>query len=632
LILDTDSQTKLWHQMNFDIHRIGVIVGYSAIANQLVQYIEDLNAYSSVDCFGIIIDDEMNNHKEWLEKHYPDVPFLCFLTDECEKIALFDAVIIPESNQQIYQNIPSTTIKIGLPHGTDVSIESTLCGYGGGFAFDYILGAKKQPKLAVHKYINSFPALMRLHKHSFVSEIPFGFPKLDKFFNVVSKQTQPKKSIIYHISLLSVEEPWVVDNLFDTLKTLLDEFPKYKIVFRVHDFNREHPNVIKCINLGQKYQNFHYSDADSYIDDYAIGALMITHREYYNHLFDLATGCPTVVYKLDPEYALRYEHDERYFKTDKEHFIAVLNHALNNQFDISIEIRRQRCLSAGIFNPGSSVDYLVDNLANIIRGHVLPEWTTYYLNEGTSKGIDFKLRQLIASNRQFGTFAMFYAAMTKYSALSLLLLAESFIRNTTIKEYYYPLAFAAFYQLVQHEDFRGISAHSRYWWDVRGKFAFEFCFDAIQKGEINLTPQLKWLSEHYQVSAETADDLTDVVCGEVKIFSFYDGSDVKCEDVIFYGAGAFTGLMLLSNEDKSKFNPVAIFDNDEVKQNTLFMGIPVLSPAELKNYPQNIILGSQGSVIEIVNSLIVNIGVKNQLYGFVSDPINHLLLKLLNKN
>tara|TARA_R110002167_G_scaffold126730_3_gene307738 strand:+ start:12196 stop:14094 length:1899 start_codon:yes stop_codon:yes gene_type:complete len=632
LISGIGLQKKYWKKLDSNIYKIGVIVEYSAIANQLIQYIEDLNEYSSVDSIGIIVDDENNIHRQWFEKHYPEVPFLFCRRDECKEIDLLDVIVIPESNKSIYEYIPSKITRIGLPHGTDVPIESTLCVYGGGFYFDYVLGARKQPKLTTQKYINSFPAVMRLHQQPFVSELPFGFPKLDKFFNAVSKLTGPKKAIIYHLSLLSVEEYWVVDVIFETLKTLLDEFPDKTIIFRVHHFNNKHPKVIECLNLGRGYSNFYYSDADSYIDDYARGAVMVTHREYYNHLFDLATGCPTIVYKLDPSYSLQYGHDGRYFTTDKIHFIDVLNQALNSRFDTSEGCRKKRCLAAGIYNPGASFDYLVDNIEHIVSGQVLPEWTTYFLNEGTSKDVDFKLRQLIVSNRPFGPFAMAFGVMANHSALSLLLLAENYIRNSNVREYYYPLGFTAFYKLVHHEDFDLLSVESKVWWKIRGEVAFEFCCDAIDNGEISVTHELMWLRDHYQVSIESVEEINDVVRNDLKIINFYDGSNVQCGDILFYGAGAFTESIILSNQCNRNFNPIAIFDGDELKQNSLFMGIPVFHPDKIEYFSQDIIIGSQGSVTEIVNSLIINKNVKNKLFGFVNDPINNFLLNLLAKN
>lgn len=601
---------------------------YSPIANQLVQYIEELNEYSSIECVGVVLADEMNNHQAWFEDNYPDVPFLCCSKEESEQLSILDAIIIPESNRSIYEYIPSSITKIGLPHGTDIPIEATLCLYGGGFYFDYILSARKQPDVKLEKYSNNFPAPMRLHKLPFVCQLPFGFPKLDKFFNVVTKNKKIKKSIIYHISLLSIEEGWVAEYLFETLKTLLNEFPDHKIVFRVHHFNIDDPKVVRCIDMGNSYPNFYYSDADSYIDDYADGAVMVTHREYYNHLFDLATGCPTVLYKKNDYYIMQYEHNERYFSANKSNFVAVLNLTLNVDFDTSIEARKQRCLDAGIYNPGGSLDYFVSNLKHIVNGETLPEWTVNHLNKGSLEEINFKLRQIIVSNRPFGPFAMANAVMMNYSALSLLLLAESFLRQPGLKSYYYLFGLQYFYQLIHHDDFNTVLMEAEYWWTTKGMPALEFCFEAMRNGEISPMSDLSWLREHYQVSTKSTDKMKVEAIDEFKFINLYNDSYIKDNEIVLYGAGEFCERIIMWNKRVKIFKPIAIIDGDKSKQNTVFCDIPVIPPSQLNEYFQDIVICSQGSFFDIINFLKGN-SFQNRLFGFVDEPINVLLLNLV---
>lgn len=631
MVVGIERQKILWEEMALGVYKIGVIVNYKAYAHQLTQYIEELNEYSSVDCVGIVLDDEMREHQAWFEKNFINMPFLCCSRKECEQLTMLDAIIIHESELTIYDYIPSSIIKIGLPHGTDVTIESTLCRFGGGFYFDYILSARKQPNVKLDKYINSFPAVMRLNRQPFVCQLPFGFPKLDKFFNVVTKNKNPKKTIIYHISLLSAEEDWVSEILFDTLKTLLSEFPNYKLVFRVHLLNCDDPRVVKCINMGRCYPNFYYSDAESYIEDYADGAVMVTHREYYNHLFDLATGCPTVLYDKDDNYLMHHAHDERYFLANNENFIKVLNQALSTNFDTSVESRKKRCLAAGIYNPGASLDYLVNNLKHIVNDHMLPEWTPYYLNEGSLEEVDFKLRQLILTRCPYPSLFMpAYGAMTNYSALSLLLLADSFIKYRHMKEHFHPVGLKYFYQLLHHNDFNLLAFEAEYWWVEKGVSSLEFVFDTIDSGEISATPELLWLRDCYQISAESEDKINNFVFDGLKIINLHDCSNIISNDIILYGASVFAERIIIWNKSVNMFNPIVIIDGDESKQNSLFCGIPILPPSELNKYHQDIIIVSQGSLPEIVDFLILN-NVKNKLFAFIDEPINFLLLNLTLK-
>ena len=621
---------NVWRCNNSSKWLIGLYIPYSATANQMITFAQELNAYSNIACIGISLVSELNSNTKWYDDVSSKIPFVFFHKKECEQLTKLDAIIIPESNKTVFEFIPSSIIKIGLPHGTDVSLEATLCGYGGGFYFDYILSARKQSRVKLDKYFDSFPAAMRLHKQPFVCVVPFGFPKLDKFFKVVTKNKKPKNAIVYHLSLLSVEEDWVCDELFDTLKVLLTEFPNNTIIFRVHHRNSDVSIVTRCINTFSSYPNFYYSDADSYIDDYSNGAVMVTHREYCNHLFDLATGCPTVLYNKNDNYIMRYPHDERYFLTNKANFVQVVKQALDTNFDISIERRKQRCLLAGIYNPGNSLGYLINNIKQIVNGHVQDEWTLYNLSEGSFDKINFKLRQNIISSKPFGPFALAYSAMMNFSAYSLLLLSENHIRNITIKEHYYPLGLKSFYQLVHHDDFHLVSVEAGCWWLEKGQAALNFCLEAIDNGGIVPTPEFLWLKEHYVISEVNEDKSNNFAVDEFNIINLQDGSNIKFNDIILYGAGVFSERIIEWNKRVKMFNPVAIIDGDESKQNTVFCGLTIYPPTYLNKYSEDIIICSQGSLLDIVNSLILG-GVKNKLFGFIDEPINLFLLDLIAK-
>lgn len=609
---------------------IGLYIPYSATANQMITFAQELNTYSEVTCIAIALNEELELNTAWYDDKASKIAFIFCNEEECAQLDILDAIIIGESNKSIYEFIPSSIIKIGLPHGTDVPIASTICRYGGGFYFDYILSAMKQPHLKKDMYANKFPAAMRVHQKKFVCEIPFGSPKLDKFFNYVTHKKTNIKAIVYHISLLSVEEAWVGSFLFDTIKVLLTEFPEHRIIFRVHHRDQFDAVIKKCVNFFNSYSNFFYSDADSYIEDYAEASLMITHREYYNHLFDLATGCPTILYKVDSNYSLHYEHDERYFVADKTNFVSVINEALNSHFDTSLKSRKERCIRAGIYNPGTSINSFIENIDHIVNGDVLSEWNAYQLNKGSLKGIYSQLRQLIISTKPFDIFAMAYSHMMHYSAISLLLLAESHIRNKAIKKHYYPLGLNAFYQLVHHKDFHQLSIEAEYWWELKGRTALVLCIEAIELGEIKPTPELIWLKENYQASIENNEKINGFIFEEFKFINLDDGSSMKSKDVILYGAGIFAKNILTWNQKTKVINPIGIIDGDVSKQGTLFSGVPVISPIELSKYQDDIIVCSKGSLSEIVSALRVK-KVKNKLLSFIDNPVNSLLLDLLIK-
>jgi len=630
MVVDIKQQKVLWNDIPPNTYKIGIIIGYSATSNQLIQYIEDLNKYSAVNCIGIVLDEEMKLHQDWFDKNFSGIPFLSCSKKECEQLIALIAIILPESNVTFFEYIPASIIKSGLPHGTDIPIQSTLFSYGGGFYFDYILSAIKQPVLTPDKYENGFPAVMRLHKKPYVCLLPFGFPKLDKFFDVVTNIKRPKSAIVYHLSLLSIEEPWVIGAIFGTLKNLLVKFPDNKVIFRAHHLNHADPVITKSINMGRDYDNFYYSDADSYIGDYAEGAVMVTHREYYNHLFDLATASPTVLYKENNNYVMRYEHDERYYLASNENFINVVKQVLDMDFDTSIECRKQRCQSAGIYNPGESLDYLVDNLDHIIKGNILPEWTPYYLNEGSLEEVNYKLHQFILSKRTFGHFSLAYGAMTHYSAVSLLLLAESFIRYNFIEDYFYPHAMKYFYQLLHHDDFHLVSVEAEHWWKTKGLTGLALCLSAIDKGESSATPEVLWLSENYSATNERIEASQSFTIDELKIVNLKDGSNITSNEVILYGLGEYSERIITMNNKRKMFNILAVIDHDETQADSHFCNTPILQLDKLKGYTQDIIICSQVSLVAIVSFLTTKNKYCNELYGIIDDKNNDFLFNLIS--
>ena len=159
-------------------YKIGVVMACSAIENQLILLIKDLNEYSIIDCVGVVLDEEYKDNRKWYDYNCLSIPIVCYRLNKNELLGSLDVIILPESNLSIYDWVPSSIVKIGLPHATDIRIESTLFSYGGGFCFDYILSATKQPVLEEHKYKSSFPKAMRLHQQPYTCILPFGSPEV----------------------------------------------------------------------------------------------------------------------------------------------------------------------------------------------------------------------------------------------------------------------------------------------------------------------------------------------------------------------------------------------------------------------------------------------------------------------
>jgi len=604
-------------------YQIGVMFTYSATSNQLRLLIESLDAFDHVECVAVVSEQDLINHQSWFSTNCNSLRSFVFKNEACAELAQFDALILPESNVSIYHYIPPNVIRIGLPHGTDVAIYSTLFTYGGGFCFDYILSATEQPTLHESVYRNTFPKLLRTQQSSSVAVVPFGSPKLDEFINeVFSIDDSKKTAIIYHLSLLSIEEPWVESQMLHVLERLLEAFPSRSIVYRVHHLDRQNPAVQRCVKMGRCYKNFYFSMDDSYVKDYAKGALMVLHREYESHLFDLATGAPTLLVTKSHKDELKFEHNERYFSSTIENTIDVASHLLSISFDKSRECIENRCRESGIYNPGQSITSLVNNLPLLIKGQRKASWIKYNFDDGNEADIDSKITQLVLSKRIFGHYAFAFAKYTQNTPISLLLLAEHFVRHQSMKDYFYPYAMQYFYRLVQHSAYSSISKVAELWWVSKGKDALEYCLSLVELEYIPMTEEIEWLSKHHKIHANTQY--------ESKIDQHhFNLINLRTREPLPIGEFVVVGVSELTEKIVDRFGEaiVAIVDHNFIGKNskkhkqesTEFRGKPLLPFSELTKFHHNIVVASHNGLVTMVNKLTLTLGIANDIYGVVDD-------------
>ncbi|WP_338516648.1 hypothetical protein [Alteromonas gracilis] len=606
-------------------YQIGVMFTFSATSNQLRRLIESLDVFEQVDCLAVVSEQDLTNHRSWFDTNCNAVNFFVFTDETHDELAQFDALILPESNVSIYHYIPPNVIRIGLPHGTDVAIYSTLFTYGGGFCFDYILSATEQPTLHENVYRNTFPKLLRTQQSSSVAVVPFGSPKLDEFINeVFSIDDSKKTAIIYHLSLLSIEEHWVESQMLHVLKRLLEAFPFRLIVYRVHHLDRKNPAVQHCINMGRRYKNFHFSIDDSYVKDYAKGALMLLHREYESHLFDLATASPTLLLTKERKYKLKFEHDERYFLSTIENTIDVVSRLLSKPFDKSRAYVENRCREHGIYNPGKSISSLVDNLPLLIKRQRKTSWTQYDFDDGCNADIDSKITQLVLSKRTFGHYAFAYAKYTKNTPISLLLLAEHFVRHQSMKDYFYPHALQYFYRLLQHNGYSSVSKLAELWWVCKGNTAYKYCLSLVESGHIPMSAEIKWLNKHFKLN--TKAELKS------KIGKYhYNIINLRTRESLPTGEFVVVGISEATDKIVDQFGEaiVAIFHDHFIDENSNkcsrerveYRGIPLFPFLELTKFDHNIVVASHNSLVTIVNKLTLTLGITNDMYAVVDDAL-----------
>lgn len=470
--------------------RIGIRIARSAISNQLVPLLRGLADHrEKIDAFAITKHREFEENRAWYEQALAGHRLIFYSDREFDLLDRLDAVIFLESNQDIYGEFPENVVKIGLPHGVDIPLRKTVIGYGGGYCFDYVLGLMRQAPSDPACFEGLFPRALRNHALNHVCEIPFGFPKLDEFIHEVTLQeTKRPRAIAYHLSSLSLENPGSLKLIVPTLKRLLDHFPEHRIVFRPIMSDRGHPIVAACRELGSLYGNFHFSDAESYIPDYAAATAMVCHRAYKLHLFGLATGRPTFL--CHPEDEPVASDDPTVVTCPATRLIDELRSHLDHARPIiPLSERMDRCRQAGVHNPGSSIAFLADSIDDILRGKIRPDWPCHRLDPETRPDITLKTHMAaqLASARPANMAFLAFAAKHPENDEVLLLIADSYARADFMPSYYYPMALRHFHALTKRKALSvPLKARMARWWEYRGRHILDHLSQASESDGIAL--------------------------------------------------------------------------------------------------------------------------------------------------
>lgn len=616
VVRSVTEQIDIWNHFNGSKYIVGFNLFFNAIANQSIQFLRELNTYNTIDCVAIVHELDFKENYVWYMKECCEITLVIYKDTEFERLSLLDVIILGESNYDLFSRFPSSVVKVGCQHGIDIDIKKTIDVYGGGFCFDYILGIRHNVESPSNSYMNKFPECMRFHKHPFVCEIPFGLPKLDAFFNAVT-YCKKQDAIIYHLSYLAIEKSWVVDSILPTLKKLLNNFSDYKIIFRPYHLDRGHEVILRCIELGSGFDNFLYSDSDNYISDYSRGVLMLTHREYSIHLFELATGRPTLLHLPESECS-DINDRERHYVCHENNLIATINKLISTNEVQSVEKRAGVCQSVGVHNAGNSVGYFVENIEYILTGKPHPDWN--YYNITFSEKIDLRvfIGLHVLSCRPANIFFIALSSCGMNYKQALLFAADSYSRVTQLKFYYYRHALKFFYQFVIDECLSlELSDKAIDWWLSKGRGILEFIQNEMIDNHDSLNDSESWLKNTYDknlivTKSNMSKDLKVVNLATLKpIYSI--------RNVILFGAGQFAVDFIEWNLEEKRVVIVGIVDSDPQKQGSFFLGKKVGAPHDLNNASADVLICSQAYLPEIYCDLVDKYKFKNDIFTFSGD-------------
>ncbi|MFQ2147159.1 hypothetical protein ACK33U_00855 [Aeromonas jandaei] len=619
VIRSVTEQLDIWSHLKGSKYIVGCNLFFNAIANQLIQFLRELNTYKTIDCVAIVHELDFKENYDWYMKECCDITLVIYKDTECERLSLLDIIILGESNYDLFAQFPSSVVKVGCQHGIDVDIKKTIDVYGGGFCFDYILGMRCHIGAPNHSYINKFPECMRFHMHPFVCEIPFGLPKLDAFFNSVTN-CKKQDAIIYHLSYLAIEKSGVVDSVFPTLKKLLNNFPDYTIVFRPYHLDRGHEVILKCIEFGSEFDNFLYSDSDNYISDYSRGALMLTHREYSIHLFELATGRPTVLHLPESECS-DINDKERHYTCHDNNLIPIINELLLNKKLQSVEKRKEICQSAGVYNAGNSVEYFVENIEYIVTGKPHPSWKYYDITFSDKIDLRVFIGLHVLSCRSANIFFIALLSCDMSYKQALLFAADSYSRVTQLKFYYYRHALKFFYQFVINECLSlELSDKAIDWWLSKGRGVLEFIENEMIDNHASLNNSELWLKNIYDKNVTIHNSNIKNNLKTLKVVNVTTLNPIcSSRNVILFGAGQFAVDFIEWNLKEKQVVITGIVDSDLNKQGSLFLGWKVGAPHVLNNVLADVLICSQAYLPEIYCDLVDKYNFKNEIFTFSGD-------------
>lgn len=601
---------------------IGIYIPEKSIKNQLIDLYERLLSINEADTFIVTtqhIQEKLNI--DFISKH--KVKHL----DDSN--LFFDILIAPESNDQSVDKNLRSSLRIGLPHGLDIPLEKTIKTYGGGFEFDYILSAIEQIKKPKNAYYNDFPLQLRSHQHNSIVEIPFGQPKLDAFIDAVEANQGNKRAIIYHLSYLEIEHDWVASLIKPTLFSLLKSFPDHDIIFRPHHLDRKSTLLNDIVTEAREYVNFIYSIADSYIEDYSRGEVMVCHRAYSQHLFGYATGNMSIICKPDDLTETLSINPVQFLDSSLKHLTSVIKKVIEKNQPFSRQKIIENCRSEGIHNPGESINYLVNHLENITQNRPPLEWTSYSLNTEKEPLIPFLCLNILSARTANMAFQALCAKFPNWP-LGYLLAADSYSRAVSLHDYYYKICLNIFYKLITSDynlDY-DIQAAIDIWWQDKGESVLAYVLKESAKTTTELPESIRWLSSSFTPPPKNSTNQPT----KEKLFNIKKLTFSKPENpIIMYGSGVTCKQYLADAPEVIKSSILGISDSNPSKFNQDIEGIKISSFESLrkKGLTQDVIITSHAYVDEIYHQL--KEAPELNIYAIAPDDISFTLVSLTLK-
>ena len=215
--------------------------------------------------------------------------------------------------------------------------------------------------------------------------IPGGYIKLDKNIQYFKSIQIPIDSIIFAPTVHwdhFYDYVAVPEHGSDIVGALLEQFSKYKIIFRPHPHTVDTQEVQKVAGAFKDHPQFEFdTNASFYMENYARSQLMVTDMSGTAFTYAFTTSRPVVFFSHKDETAenafgkIRYFKDRErigYVATNIQELCEKVSYILDNKVELQQKIGEFR--EETIYNLGKTEDYIVDNIRFILENEIHPDW------------------------------------------------------------------------------------------------------------------------------------------------------------------------------------------------------------------------------------------------------------------
>jgi hypothetical protein len=307
---------------------------------------------------------------------------------------------------------------------------------------------------------------------------------------------------------------------------------------------------------------------------------------------------------------------------------------LSNLKEITYEQRLEYCRSAGIYNPGSSIDYFVKTLDDMLENRRISEGLYYPLNTEDNRSLRTQVAlHLLATRPASMTFTRL---VEKYpdNLTYRLYAADSYARVTWGHGFYYQRSLNLFHSLISTDLASWqMKSEMSYWWKACGRKLLDFLFvDSKEKG-YKIQCDVGALLDYANQISDRDGRSERLTLDEGFPLTAIDLAKARKTDctgpIIVYYSGVLTQNFLQSGLAED-FDIVSIVDPDPGKQGLEMNGFTIQSPDILRKSSTPILICSHSRRTETSLRLWRELGADTQIYGLCQDERAMRLLSLLD--